>query len=146
MLRDAFLAFDEHINSTANYRCSDEIQERLGRYDKMAGFIVVDDAVLSGNTVTFDVRLEHSPDGVHWLPKYVDVVGGSSSLAIWDNATTSGARWDGDDGKLPKARYVRFYVVAGTTGTGVFTSARVRLYIALRDRGKRLPKSKAGST
>lgn len=149
MLRDAFLAFDEVVEGSVGYACSDFHVDRLGRFDRLGVFVVVDDLVASasaGNDVTISVELEHSPDAVHWLPKYVDHDGGSSDVAVWDyTGTPLRAAWGGDDGHLPAARYVRFWVRPHATGTASFTKARVRVYASLRDSGKNPKGARGGS-
>jgi hypothetical protein len=136
MLRDVFLAFDDEVRGVgAPAYCSDLFHERLGRFDQTGAFIVVHDANFSAATINLAVTLEHSADGQRWVPKYIDADGFSSTLALWDNATTSGARWGGDDGHLAKLPFLRFAVTASVVGMGTFTSARVRVWIVLRDRG-----------
>jgi hypothetical protein len=121
MLRDHFRAFDDFV-TTGQYDTNDDFAERLGKFDQIAIFVVLEDPVKTIDPAFVTVRILHSGDGIHWTPKDDEDPEVSMVFPLASNSA-----WGRDTGVVPSLPFVRLQV----TSLGI--SARVKVYVALRD-------------
>lgn len=126
MIRDAFLAFDDEITSQAAVVTSDALVERFGLHDQIALHLVLDN-VVGTRSGTVTVALQHSADGVTWLPREANPEIDGVTVKLNETTSAYGAV-DASDTRttLP---LVRAQIQLG----GNVTSAYAKLYVVARD-------------
>lgn len=92
----------------------------LGRYDQLVLQAVVNNVDASAGVVTFDVQIEHSADGIHWMPK--------TSAAIHSALSLYGPTYPAlavDDGSSPSLALVRLAVTLSSAAGPIFATAKI---------------------
>jgi hypothetical protein len=90
MRRDQLLAFDEIISSGATAYTPATLNQRLAAHEQIGIQVVIDNVA---GTPSFDLWIEHSPDGRTWLP-YAEIAQSfppSMSVGAGDISFSSGS-------------------------------------------------------
>jgi len=119
------LVFDEYISGTSAYYTSNALNDRLGTYDKLTLFAVVDN--VSGTNPTLTAHIEESADQRNWVPKNGVNSPEIAVSSINANATTT--LFGGDASSTGSLGFVRIAITLG----GTTPNAHVKLYVTARD-------------
>jgi len=140
MRRGNYIVFDDYIpagTDTSNpVFSSTELNARNGQCDQLAFQVCIDN--VSGATVGgFDLYMEHSADGRHFVVSKSGVANpppsgkGDISITSALSTTTANVAWGANDGSMPFLGQVRFRLFF----TNKQTAAHVRVYVTQRDQG-----------
>ena len=123
------LVFDEQIAGTGPFYTSQELGERLGRYDQLSFQAVVDQVSVGGSTLW--VQLQHSADGRSFVNK-------NNSPELTTNPLSAGATnvaGGGDPSSAPTLGYVRLAISLSAS-----ISVHVKIYVTMRDQSSATPR------
>lgn len=121
--RITLVAFREVIQTggaTITAYSHSRFDDVLGMYDQLVLQAVVNNVDASAGVVTFDVQIEHSADGIHWMPKTgVDI---HSPLSLYGPTYPPLAI---DDGSSPSLGLVRLAVTLSSAAGPIFATVKI---------------------
>ncbi|APR86495.1 Hypothetical protein A7982_11844 [Minicystis rosea] len=134
MQKMTVLALDDIVNSKGY--SPDQYSKILGECDQLNIYLLIDQPPTTSGGTSVKLVLEHSGDGLVWMPKNStpeinNVALGASPLS----ATFSVS----DPGTKPSLGLVRFRLELTNSTTGFGMVAKVKLYVTARDRGAGRP-------
>jgi len=134
MRRMNITVFDEFLTgvvagTTPAVTTSQELNARLGQFDQLGLFAVVDNTASTAGLFAF---IEHSGDGRNWIQKNAiwEIEGTNNTKNGWFTANVTTPLWGFDPGTNPTLGFARIRVYFSAS-----LSAHVRIHVTGRDMG-----------